>query len=264
MVDIECPVPDCDFKPPENLSDQAQIKSLERHVNLRHTLDELPKVVDGIKAMTTPEQPKQPEVKPEPEKPKESIKVENREPRVNNKEEPKKATVTALPGAGSGDSKNDRIEDHARQWGNWLYQDFNPLLVANVARFADIPDPWLKGGPANGQPLTIQTPDGKVVTFWQPSLEEQLALSEKEAKRLAKAAAVFAESDMGKVMVAFLEANAHWVALGAALWVAGTYGWKVMRIRTEVAQLKEVIKQQMDMQQPQPASNNGPEEASAA
>lgn len=267
-VPIQCPVEGCDFKPPANLSEQAQIKSVSRHINLRHSVADLPAMVDGIKELQQeqqqPEQPQesekpQPEPEPEPE-PQTRVSVQSKETKPNSGG---KATVTPISAATStGDAKKDRINRRAEEWGNYLHKDFNPLLVTYTGKFIGVPDDsWLKGGPANGQPVTFTTPDGKQVTFWNPTIEEQLTLSEKDCKKLAKAGAMFAESNMGQLLTAWMENNAHWVAVGAALLVAGSYGWRVMRLRTEIEQLKQVIEQQMSMATPQAGSNGSEAEA---
>lgn len=266
-IDIKCPVPSCEYKPPTNLSEKAQERALARHTGLRHTLADLPGVVEamateqnGLDAPTEPaEAPSEPvEAPTEPaETPRtERVNVQSKVTKVNTNGsgQPSKGLSLMPP----EDPKKARIEARAKEWGGFLYKDFNPLLVETTKKLAGIPDPWMTGGPGpDGTAITVGLPpDGsKTATFWSPPLQEQLALSESECEKLAKAGANFAESPMGQALVMWAEHNAHFIALGAALWVAGTYGWKVMRIKTEVAALQEMVKQQQAMQGPQDATN---------
>lgn len=250
-----CPVPGCGYKPPANLSDTGKEKALGRHISLNHDVSQLADVMGQTEpvnsdpfnkavaeAVARPEELTEP---PKEEPKKETINVQARAARVEG-DKPR-----ALPAISPIDPKKERIVQRTQEWGTYLYKDFNPLLVSGVKQFAQIPDTWIDGGPANGAPLQFQTPDGKVLTFWEPPLKEQLSLSEKDCMKLARAGANFAESPMGQALTAWLEHNAHWLAVGAALLVAGSYGWRVMRIRTEVAQLQEVLKAQGAMMSPQ-------------
>ena len=286
LIPLACPVPGCGYVPPSHLSDSGKERALGRHVELTHSLSDLPSVTDALKAGAadsvtvspeTPSEPQGPVKEPEPTpaaKP-QGVAAQTRPVKVADKG---KGVAPVIPIGSGDDVKKQRIEERAQRWGQYLYNDFNPMLVTGTSQFIGVPEPWLKGGPGVSEdnqpcPVQIPMPDGKTVTFWDPTLEKQLSLSKQECNRIAKAGATFAESPMGMALDAWLQHNAHYVALAAALWAAGSYGWRVMRIRTEVAQLKELIEQQSKMsqqglggmagQQPMPGSANNPGEEAA-
>lgn len=263
-IPLQCPVPNCGYVPPSNMSESGQTKALERHITMSHSLRDFPAVSDAMQEAVNgsvtasaeapvgePEPEPQPQTQPEPAQ---AVKVEQRAPRSVSKGAAAKAGLAPVVPI-SDDPKKQRIAERTERWATYLYDDFNPLLVSGVSQFAGIPEPWLDGGPNNGAPIQLQTPEGKVLTFWDPSLRSQLSFSQKDCKKLAKSGAIFAESTMGQVVTAWLEHNAHFIALGSALMVAGAYGWRVMRIKTEVGQLKELLQRQMEMEQPQTAHN---------
>lgn len=268
-VNLACPVPSCSYVPPAAMSEAGQIKALERHISLSHSLADLPAVTDSMREAMNPsvtveevvisepepEPESAPEPAPEPAKPREAVGVQQRAARTQGGSQGAKGVASITP-IGETDPKKALIADRAEKWGKYLFDDFNPMLVSTASTFAGIPEPWLDGGPGqDGSPLRIPTPEGKVLTFWDPSLREQLSLSEKDCNRIAKAGATFSVSPMGQVLSAFLENNAHYIALAGALAAAGSYGWRLMRIKGEVTQLKELVEQQMAMQQPQTAQN---------
>ena len=260
-----CPVPGCDAKPPAAIKTaDGQERWFKRHVTLSHSVADIPAVVDATQEGNT-EQEQEAEPRPDTEaqeapqqapQPKQQVKVENRAPNINQSGGSKsKSIAPVLP----IDPKKERIDARTKEWAGYIINDFNPTLVTYTAKWAEIPEPWLKGGPGGGQPVTLTTPDGKELVFWDPTLENQLSFSEKEAKKLARAGAMLAESQMGQVLTAWLEHNAHYIAIGGALLVAAQYGWRLMKIKGEVAQLKEIINQQMAAQgQAQPPAAEAP------
>lgn len=253
IEDIYCPVSDCDYRPPEHLSQPGKMQALKGHIQRSHSIADLPKVTNTSPTKAEMETPSTVNETPtvETTTPKEEPKETGQ--RVAVAQRPAKVEQTkpsALSNISPIDPKKERIEDRTQRWGSQLYDDFNPMLVNGVQKFIDAPDDWM-----DNQVASFQTPDGKTVTFWQPVLREQLTLSEKDCNRLARAGANFAESPMGQAFVAWMEHNQHWVAMGVALYAVGSYGWKLARIRTEIGQLKEVVKQQQQMAQPQTAES---------
>lgn len=261
-MDILCPVPSCDYAPPANLSEKGQLSALERHVKLNHSIADLPAVSDAM-AQAAQEQPE-----PEPEKPAEAPQEPAEEPKPEPKQviTPQQREARTQQARGQDkprplaavapiDAKKERINERAEKWGEYLYKDFNPLLVSGASQLAGIPADWLEGGPIQGQPIRLTMADGKELVLWDPPLKEQLSLSEADCKKLAKTGAIFAESTMGQALTMWLEQNAHLIALATALYVAGAYGYRLMAIRAQVGQLKTIIEQQAQMMQPQPASN---------
>jgi hypothetical protein len=244
LADISCPLPDCPYVPPSHLSTQGKVGALETHLRTAHNVV----APDATAPKAPPAEPTRATADP----PRKGVRVETKStaPVAST---PKSAVPPSVYGA--DDEKRARIEARAKEWGKRLHDDVNPLLLHGASVFAGVPESWLRGGPLNGQPLDIPTPDGKVLSFWRPTLEHQLTLSDKDCERLARAGAQFAESNTGRAIVAMLEANSQWLVLGTAIFIAGKYGWNVMKIKNEVAQLKQLMEQQSQMATPQDAEN---------
>lgn len=140
--------------------------------------------------------------------------------------------------------KNNRKSD----WAKYIYKDLNPLLFSGVKSFCDIPDGWEDQVVAEFQtPAQQKAGKGETTKLWEPSLRTRLTFSEKDSEKLADAAARFSVSPMGIAITAWLEANAGMIALGIACWIAGKYGFNVMKTKAEIAQFKEALQQQQNM-----------------
>lgn len=125
------------------------------------------------------------------------------------------------------------IDLRSREWATWLQQDANPLLVKFSQNVIGAPDPWMNS-------VVARIPvDGKEIVFWEPHLQDQLALTESECKSLAKAAAVFSTSPMGLAIAAWVKTNQQLIALAIAMYAAGKYGWRLMQLKAQVSMLKE-------------------------
>lgn len=160
-------------------------------------------------------------------------KVTTEQTKANVRAEPaKKPEAPKIPVEEATDLKSLR----AKEWGKWLYNDANPLLMKGTQQICQVPDDWMSGVVVK----LINPQNQKEIVFWDPPLEQRLKLSEKECNTLARAAAEFSISPMGMAIAAWVKANSQLIAMGSAMFVAGAYGWRLMQIRTEVAQLKEL------------------------
>jgi hypothetical protein len=186
------------------------------------------------------------------------------------------APPTPPKGRGSSISgtKNTVVKERTNQWKNWIYEDFNPLLVKYTSAFVGIPEtpPELsaKGIPnpfLHGTVLAAIHPQtNKPITFWDPPLYDRLSLDEKQSKKLAAAAAEFSVSPMGVAIVTWIETHQFMITMGAALVVAAQYGWTLMQTKAEVGQVKQIIEEQTKVmqQQQQMLHQNGQQPAGAA
>ncbi len=135
-------------------------------------------------------------------------------------------------------SLEERNRAKVKQWGEYIYRDVNPLLVQGAANFAGVPPEWVDAKVAQ-----VKTPDGKTLTFWEPTIKDRLTLTEKQSERLAGAFVQFASSPLGVAVQMWAKANAGLIAMGGALLVAGQYGWRVAQIKSEVAQVKQMLQE---------------------
>jgi hypothetical protein len=176
-------------------------------------------------------------------------------------------------GVSSSGTKNTVVKQRTDEWKNWIYNDFNPLLVKYTSQFVGIPDnpPELiaQGVPnqfLHGVVLAAINPQtNKPITFWDPPLYDRLSLNEKQSKKLAAAAAEFSVSPMGVAVVAWIETHQFMITVGAALVVAAQYGWTLMQTKAEVGQVKHIIEEQTKVmqQQQQMLHQNGQHPAGA-
>lgn len=134
------------------------------------------------------------------------------------------------------------VELRANQWTKYIIEDLNPLLVKGSQGFIGVPDEWMDGVVAKGLDAK-----GNEITFWTPPLKERLAFSEKEAKSLAKAAAQFSISPMGQVITVWIKSNAQLIAMAGALYVAGSYGYRLMQLKQQADQLKNLMEAQKNV-----------------
>lgn len=159
------------------------------------------------------------------------------------KETPKEASkVTKLPIPPQATATDKLKIERKERWTKYIVDDLNPFLFTTTTQFCSIPPELMQPG----LKLQGQNPQtGEVITVWDSStLKEKLTFSEKDANKLAEAAARFSISPMGMAITAWIESNAGIIALGLAAWVAGRYGWRVMQVKQEVTQLKAVMEQQ--------------------
>lgn len=169
-------------------------------------------------------------------------------------DKPPETKVTPPKGRGSSLSgtKNTVVKERTNQWKDWIYEDFNPLLVKYTSSFVGIPDTppelAMKGIPnpfLHGKVLAgINPQTNKPVTFWDPPLYDRLSLDEKQSKKLAAAAAEFSVSPMGVAVMTWIETHQFIITVGAALVVAAQYGWGLMQTKAEVGQVKAILEEQ--------------------
>jgi hypothetical protein len=188
-----------------------------------------------------------------------------------------KPTPPPAPPKGRGTvvsgTKNTVVKERTNQWKNWIYEDFNPLLVKYTSQFVGIPDnpPELAAQQVPNQFLhgvvlaAIHPQTNKPITFWDPPLYDRLSLDEKQAKKLAAAAAEFSVSPMGVAVVTWIETHQFMITMGAALIVAAQYGWTLMQTKAEVGQVKQIIEEQTKVmrQQQEMLARNGQHPAGA-
>jgi hypothetical protein len=137
-------------------------------------------------------------------------------------------------------TRDEVIKKRVAEWSNWIIDDANPLLLKATQAYCGIPEFWLD----NRVLQAIDPQTNKALIFWDPPLRSRLELSEKKAKTLAKAAAEFSVSPMGVAITTWVEAHQFIIAVGAALVVAGQYGWTLMQTKAEVTQVKAIVEQQ--------------------
>lgn len=173
---------------------------------------------------------------------------------IPTEEKPSTGSVPARNTGRSVGKKGDVISERTAQWTEYIIKDLNPLLLAGATAFTGVPEFWLD----NVIMEAVHPETGKHLVFWNPTLRTRLELSQKKAEKLAKAAAEFSVSPMGVALVTWVETHQFMIAVGAALVVAGQYGWTLMQTKAEVAQLKSIMNQQMAVQQQmQMAAQNG-------
>lgn len=170
-------------------------------------------------------------------------------PKKESKAAPKVASVTKIT-----NPEALRLE-RKQKWSQWIYKDANPVIFSGVKQFAAIPDGWEDQVIAE-----FVTPDGKTVKLWEPTLRQRLTFSESDSEKLADALARFSVSPMGLAITAWIEANAGLISLALAAWIAGRFGWRVMQTKAEIAQFKEMLKQQQEAMM---AQNHKGDEAAA-
>lgn len=165
-------------------------------------------------------------------------------PKAEPKAEPTKAAAKKVTPITTATNSNDVLREQRKQeWGEWIFNDGNPMLFSVAKQFVGIPDGWED----NPQVAQFQMPDGKVMTFWNPTLKQRLTFSEGDSYKLADAFARFSISPMGQAIYLWINANGALIAMGMAAYVAAKYGWKLMQTKAEIAQIQEALKQQMEL-----------------
>lgn len=148
--------------------------------------------------------------------------------------------------------KAQTIKERTETFKTFIINDANPFLVKTTSAWIGIPDEsWL-----NGVVLEAINPqNGQVMRFWDPALRTRLELSDAKAQRIARAIAELSVSPMGVAVVTWIEQHEFMIAIGAALFVAGQYGFALMQTKAEVQQLRKVYEQQQAILAQQSAAN---------
>ncbi len=144
----------------------------------------------------------------------------------------------------------------AKQYTKFILNHNDDIVKAKQLAIG-APEEWMDG--VVGE-ITLQQPDGsiKTVSFWEPCLRKQLAVSEEWAKFLGKSIVRIERSDTGKKVMMLAKVVAPFVEIGGILLFSGLQVYQLTALRKTVEQVKQIQLQQMQaMMQAQTQAQNG-------
>lgn len=134
-------------------------------------------------------------------------------------------------------SETSARRSRAKGWAKVILKA-NPQIVQGAQWLASIPEPWMDGIVATVQVGINEDGSPKVAHLWEPSLREQLEITEKQAQIFAEGLVQFSESSVGKSISKTAENAAPFINLAMASGVAILYVVKLGKIKAQVEQLK--------------------------